>query len=128
MSPLNLDWKEEDDGYYAETPYGKAIVTKVRNSEQNRRLINISHYAARIEQPDGSTIDVPHLLDSPETAKWLLFERLQKLAKRNDEPKELTSALRTLAVCRQLLNEADNARHLETIDLIEHIVRKYYGL
>jgi hypothetical protein len=128
MTTLTLDWQEDEDGCYADTPYGKAIVTKIHSSADNRWLINISRFASRIEQPDGNIINIPRFLDNLEEAKWLLMERLQELARRDDEPKELTNALATLAICRQLLHESDNAQHHETLDLIERIIRKYYGV
>src|SRR6266487_1992475 len=112
MSQLRLDWKQDGDDYYADTPYGRATITELRSSPNDRWNINTIRYEAYIEQSDGNKISIPRALDDLEGAKWLLVERLQILAKEHKTDVELADLLSTLSFCRNL-RSSDKAKHNE---------------
>ncbi len=127
MPPLEIEWRQEGDEYYAETPYGKAIITEMHSSPNDRWRINTLQYAMRIRRPNGIDESLQRVVDNLDAAKWMMVERLQALSREHEQNSELTRLLSTIELCREFLSSGNNAQQLDDMAQIEAIIRQHFG-
>ena len=124
---LGFSWVYEGDDAYADTLYGRAIITDVTSDILKRYSVGSRHYKARIELVSGKVVTFPHIFDSFGGAEGSIYLALQEHASAQRTDQELTDLLATLRSCEQILAPDRASAQFQHLQRIESIVRQYFN-